>query len=96
MESNLYTKRKNIVVIVEGVEKVEILFFSESTGISVSTVTVGRKSGNVKIPDVSKKIFQHNFQHTVENQVETCLKSFYFHFFNPCFPHTVENTVDKK
>ncbi|MBR2087835.1 MAG: hypothetical protein IJ906_11985 [Oscillospiraceae bacterium] len=51
MESNLYTKRKNIVVIVEGVEKVEILFFSESTGISVSTVTVGRKSGNVKIPE---------------------------------------------
>ena len=44
----------DIVVIVEGVEKVEILFFSESTGISVSTVTVGRKSGNVKIPEAGK------------------------------------------
>ena len=48
MEFYLYTERKNIVVIVEGVEKVEILFFPESTGISVSTSTVGRKSGNVK------------------------------------------------
>ena len=49
MESYLYTERKNIVVIVEGVEKVEILFFSENTGLPVSTAEIGRKCGNVKI-----------------------------------------------